>query len=325
MPRFNIPHRRSVLNSIFSPLRGVLLLMIVNIAGLASAQDSSDIFMAKIHTAADGTATVGDMQRLTDRDGYDNQPAFSSDGSLVYFTSMHTSTEGATQTDIWQVDLSSGKTSAVFETSESEYSPTLIPGADALSVVRVELDGSQKLWRLPLDGKEPSRILESLEPVGYHAWSDDQLVLFVLGEPHELRRASSGDSQTEGRTLAKDIGRSLHRIPDGFGGKTAFSFVHNVSKEGRSGTWVKSLEIEGDVASTLVRMPEGSEDVAWTAQGSLWTADGSKLLRWRAGESGWTEVADLSDQGVAGITRLAFDHSGERLAFVAARAAHGSE
>ena len=57
-------------------------------------------------------------------------------------------------------------------------------------------------------------MLADIKPVGYHTWIDsDQLALFVLGPPAtlQLARVSTGKADT----LARDIGRSLQRIPGG--------------------------------------------------------------------------------------------------------------
>jgi hypothetical protein len=188
-----------------------------------------------------------------------------------------------------------------------------MPELEAISVVRVEADGTQRLWGFPLDGNEPGLILQDVKPVGYHAWLSRELVLFVLDEPHRLVRAHGNDPMDAGRTVASDIGRALHAIP----GEKAFSFVH---KAGDDGWWVKKLSLEGDRIEPLVKLFEGREDVTWSPDGRLWTADGSQVYRFcpACGE-GWEPVADLGEQGVGEITRMAFSPDGKRLAFVASR------
>ena len=190
------------------------------------AQDAppgTDVYVAKIGVD-EGESQLIDLRNATDRDGYDNQPSFSADGGTIFYTSIRQDPEGTGQADIYAIDLASGETHQVVDTPESEYSPTQIPGEDAISVVRVEADGTtQRLWRFPLaedKAGEPSLILERIQPVGYHAWFDageagkehKELVLFVLDEPHRLVRTPA-KLDAEGRTVASDIGRALHRIP----------------------------------------------------------------------------------------------------------------
>jgi hypothetical protein len=51
-----------------------------------------------------------------------------------------------------------------------------------ISVIRVESDGTQRLWQFTLDGREPTALLPGIKPVGYPVWTDASiLALFVLG------------------------------------------------------------------------------------------------------------------------------------------------
>jgi hypothetical protein len=59
------------------------------------------------------------------------------------------------------------------------------------SAIRVEADSVQRLWSFESGGTNPEVILEGVEPVGYHAWLDhDMVALYVLGEPATLQIAS---------------------------------------------------------------------------------------------------------------------------------------
>lgn len=206
----------------------------------AIAQDAppgTDVYLAQIETGTDGDAALAELRNVTDRDGYDNQPSFSTDGGTIFYTSIRANADGSGQADIYAYELTSGTSHQVTDTATSEYSPTQIPGDDAISVVRVESDGeTQRLWRFPLDADdkagEPSLILEKIQPVGYHAWLVDgqrkELVLFVLDDPHRLVRTAA-KLDADGRTVASDIGRALHRIP----GENAFSFVRKSGETGR--------------------------------------------------------------------------------------------
>ena len=53
-----------------------------------------------------------------------------------------------------------------------------------------------------------SSIFEWIEPVGYHAWgADEDLVMFLLGEPHTLQYTRVAAAKP--RVIAGDIGRTL--------------------------------------------------------------------------------------------------------------------
>jgi hypothetical protein len=270
------------------------------------ASPQPDVYLASI-TIRDGQPAVGPPMNITDRPGYDNQPAFFGDGSALLFTSVRDDA----QADIYRYHIATRRVTRVTATApESEYSATAIDGGRAISVVRVERDSTQRLWRFPLDGGPPTVILEGVRPVGYHAWADDHtLALFVLGTPNTLRLADTRSGSAD--TIATGIGRSLHRVP----GTRTISFVRKVSP---TEWWIERLDVATRRTARLVRLPEGVEDYAWMPGGSVVAGRGSTLLWW-SGQGGddWRPVADLSSAGVKGITRLAVSPGGDRLAFVA--------
>jgi Tol biopolymer transport system component len=181
------------------------------------APPATDIYVAELRVT-DRRVSVGSPVNVTARQGYDNQPFFLRDGRSFLYTSVH---EDA-QADIYRYDLDRKISVRVTATSESEYSPTPLPHSDGFSVVRVEADSTQRLWAFTADGTRPRLVLDSIKPVGYHAWANDHtLLLFVLGSPATLRMADARSPAAPGEVLARDIGRSLQRIP----GREAVSFV----------------------------------------------------------------------------------------------------
>lgn len=267
----------------------------------AQAPPSTDIFVADLDLGA-AAADLTNLRNLTDRDGYDNQPSFEPTGNALLYTSGR---DG--QTDIFRIDLGTLQSEQITHTAESEYSPTVMPNGNEFSVIRVEADGAQRLWAFRRDGSEPRLLLETVAPVGYHAWGErGQVVLFVLGEPATLQLASLETGTAE--TLAADIGRSLHRLPEG----TGFSFLHRIDEHLR----IQRFDDETGAISDLGEPIEGSQDMTWTADGRILMAAGARVYI-RRPEQAWRLVADLSEHGVAGITRLAVNSTGDKLALVA--------
>lgn len=276
--------------------------MVLSSAGLSAQAPSTDIYLLPL----DG-AGVGAPRPITDREGYDNQPQFLADGSGLVFSSM--GDDGTT--DIQLYDLVSGEVGVLVSTPESEYSPTPIPGRDAISVVRDYGDLKQQLWAYPLDRGEPQLLLPDVNPVGYHAWADaERLLLFVLGEPMTLQAAAVGPGA--GRVLAESPGRALARIP----GTSEMSFV---DKSAEDAWWITAVDLDSGATRRLVPTLEGREDYAWAPDGALWMGDDSRLYRWPAGGAAWEQVADLDAAGIYGITRLAFSPDGRQLALVGQR------
>jgi hypothetical protein len=223
---------------------------------------------------------------------------------------LYTAVDSVGQADIWSYDLSSGDRRNVTRSpQESEYSATVMPSLARFSAIRVEADSTQRLWSFDSGGTNPEVVLRDIQPVGYHAWlDDDHLALFVLGTPATLQIASVVEGAA--RVVAEDVGRSLHRSPD----RGSVSFVQWV--EPGSG-WINEYDPETGETRRLAPLLEGNEFYAWTPGGVLVMGQGSKLFRWIPDEStAWEEIADLETAGILGITRISLSAEGGWIAIV---------
>ena len=272
---------------------------------------ATDIYLADLRVAQ-GRVTVGPPVNVTMRPGYDNQPFFLPDGRAFLYTSIREDS----QADIYRYDIDTKTSVRVTATPESEYSPTPLPDGKGFSVIRVEADSTQRLWAFDLDGSRPRLVLDSIKPVGYHAWADAHaLVLFVLGSPSTLQIADAGFPAARGEVFAKDIGRSLQRIP----GRASVSFVQRDSVAGPA---LEELDVPRRRVKMLVKVPAGADFFVWTPQGIVLTASGTKLYQWDSRRGGaWEQVADFAAAGLSSVTRLAVSPKGDRIAIVAVPAA----
>ena len=273
----------------------------------ANAPPATDIYLADLRVDH-RRVTVGGPVNVTARPGYDNQPSFLPGGHAFLYTSIHE--DG--QADIYRYDLDKKTSIRVTDTRESEYSPTPLPKGAAFSVVRVEADSTQRLWAFDADGTHPRLVLDSIKPVGYHVWGDDHvLVLFVLGNPPTLQIADARSPGKQGEVVARDIGRSLQRIP----GHAAVSFVQ---RDSVAGNWLEQLDIRTHEVTKLVKVPAGADFFVWTREGIVLTGSGTTLFQWDPERgTGWDTVADFTATGLTGISRLAISPRGNRLAIVA--------
>jgi len=270
----------------------------------AANAPATDIFLLDLSVRG-GLLQAGRPQRIVDREGYDNQPAFSADGGSLYFTSAK---DG--QTDVQRYDLATRETRAFAQTPESEFSPTPAPDG-GLSVVRVEADGTQRLWRLRETGA-PELLLPDVKPVGYHAWADaSTLVLFVLGEPATLQLADRGTGKAE--VVARDVGRCIRPVP----GRAGVSFVRKVAK---GEWWLEEVDPRSRKTTRLARLPEGVEDYAWLPGGRVVVGQGARLLELPPGAREFREVARYADAALQSLTRLAASPRGDRIAAVSEEA-----
>jgi len=281
------------------------------LAGVAAqGRPSTDIWIVTLE--GHGVPRVGRAENLTRRTGYDNQPAFTPDGRAILYTVI----EGNGPSDIWRLDLATRERTNVTRTRiESEYSATPMPDGVHFSCVRVEADSTQRLWRFPLQGDEaPALLLEKIKPVGYHVWASDvTLGLYVLGAPLGTTGGPPATLQVAdlrtgtSEVVARDIGRALQKIP----GRAAISYL----QQGKDGAWISELDLRTGRSTPITRAPERSEYHVWTPDGVLLASSGSRILAWVDGR--WDVAADLAADGVRGISRLALNSRGDRLAFVA--------
>jgi hypothetical protein len=268
------------------------------------ASADAEIYLAPL-AWRDGYPAVGAPLNVTRRSGYDNQPSFAPDSRSLLFTSNR----GDGHTDIYRFDLATGLTIAARATvPESEYSATLAADGKSMVVIRVEADSTQRLWRLALDGSADVPLFPDIKPVGYYAQADDSTwAMFVLGAPATLQVGRTARPGTS--TLARNIGRSLHRIP----GTSRVSYV----QKGGEQWWVMSLDPATGRIDTLVATRPRSEDIAWVDSATLISGQGAKLYAWRRGDRDWREVADFTFAAMDNISRLAVAPSGAMIAVVA--------
>lgn len=278
----------------------------------AQPPSATDIYLVSF-ADLDGPGPVSLIQ-LTKRAGYDNQPFFTPDSKALLYTAILEDF----QADIFRVDIETRKEERLTKTPESEFSPTPLSDGSGFSVVRVEADTAQRLWKFPYGKGEPRLLLENVKGVGYHAWADtNKLLLFMLGDPYLLVFANTETGDTT--VVAENIGRSLMTIPLSPLSPTPnitqrdVSFLHI---QGSSRT-IKSIDPTSRRVASLAIAPDGSEDFAWTPDHRLLTAQGRVLSEWNPREKHWETLAVLGSQVPGKITRLAVSPDGKWLALVA--------
>ena len=301
-----------------------LLLALAALTGQAApTPPDTEVFLASLYVR-DGKIEIGKPINISNNPGYDNQPTFTPDGQSVLFTSVRgdrkpdPANSAATGSDIYRYEIATERLSQVTNTPEAEYSPTVTPDGSHISVIRVEADGTQRLWRFARDGTQPELVLRDIKPVGYHAWGNaTALVLFVLGQQGQPATLQVADTQTgRAEIAATGIGRSLQRIPGG-----GVSFVlRETAVEGQPATLVIS-EIDPVSRQTrpLVRAPAGATevDLAWAPDGLLLATIRGQLMSWRRGDREMVPLTGLDGLGLSSVTRLAISPKGDRIALVA--------
>lgn len=277
-------------------------------ASAAAAADvgmppGADVWLGELATEGDSLVARG-LRNVTARPGYDNQPAFTADGSAF----LYTAADSAGRTDTWRYDLAADRSVRVTATDpESEYSPTPIPGGEGFSAVRVEADSTQRLWRFGWSGGDPHVLFPQVAPVGYHAWAGEEwVVMFVLGDPPTLQVA--GGESLDVRQIAQNVGRSIQTIP----GTDAVSFVQLADSAGGGSHVMRWSDSEG--VTPITPALDGGDFHAWTPDRTLLMGLGNEIRAWREGDGTWRTVGRVPEGGT--VTRLAVSPDGSHIAVV---------
>ncbi|HUU33546.1 MAG TPA: hypothetical protein VMW48_05755 [Vicinamibacterales bacterium] len=287
----------------FPRVAGVVLVAgAVTAAAQTAPPPATEIYLAPIRLGP-VAPTMGPARVASENPkGYDNQPYFGSDGRTMLFTSNR----DGKQTDIYFLELQTRQIRRFTETPESEYSPTVMPDEAGVSAIRVEADGTQRVWQFGGDGAAVAPLLPDVKPVGYHAWiAAGRLAVFVLGKPATLEIADVATGKS--RVVARDIGRAVLRRPSG-----AISFMQ---REGEGWIVKEWLPATDEIRTIAPALPGSAErDAAWAPDGTLFMTKGGEVHWWRPGQEGWTL---LSDPGIGALTRLTVSPDGRWLALVA--------
>ena len=282
----------------------ICLFFFFNLSLISFSQQppGTEIYLLDL-TIKKSKVTVANPQNITQRVGYDNQPHFHPDKPIVYYSSANA--EG--RTDLLEYTIATKQMRNITNTPEREYSPTVTPDKKYISCIIQRDNRAQDLGKYPVDGGKPVVLIDNLI-VGYHAWMDEKnLLLFVLGDTLTLRTYNLDTKKDV--IVAKNIGRSLHRIPN----TNAMSFVHKIS----AAEWsIKKLNENGSIETITSTVP-AREDLAWTSDGKILMSDGKKLFYFEPGKTTtWQEIDMPASMPPGTITRLAINAKGDRLAIV---------
>ena len=198
-------------------------------------------------------------------------------------------------------------------TTDSEYSPAPYPRKKKFfTCVRLNQDGTQYLYKYAYKNKEPEVIIPNLK-VGYYLWFDEKtLVNFVLGDIETLQ--VSNFKYNIRYPIEKNIGRSLQKIPvsvPAFGGELSYISLEHGSPE------IYSIDPKNSEQQYITDTLEGSQDLVWTASGSILMGNKTGIFQYKPGESkSWVPVQIESENILKGFSRMAISPNGKKIAVV---------
>jgi hypothetical protein len=284
---------------LIKPLLGFFSLSALNLGIAHASMPKSQILLADLNTPYGLHVSI-----VSGKNSYNNQPYLTNSG--IYFTHEVLSNEQS-QTDIAYYDLDTKQITNVTNTPVSEYSPTIMPSNDSLSVIVVESDAKQTLWQYPLDEEHmATRIFDWIEPVGYHAWGvQNDLVMFILGQPHTLQYTSV--AAAKGQVAASNIGRTL--IYNQSIGQFLFSYTKNEQHI------LARFNPQNKQVEDLLRLPSQVQDFILKDDNTIAYAIKNRVYqRQLNGRNEVSQWLDLSTYCKTNITRMSYNN--DKLAFV---------
>lgn len=295
----------------------IFILLNIAINAPSSAQEGSDIWLGDL--TLNPNPSISNLMQISDNEQYTNQPYFF-DNNHLYFTQA-LNTDDATQMDIFVHRIRENQSKNVSNSSESEYSATPLPYDEGMSVIRVDDSGKQALWELSSAGEPMRNLLPAIEPVGYQVWLNaNELLLFVLGEPHTLQRADINQLNSAGMVIDDNIGASLYQFAN------SDWFLYTRADAGNF-SMLKAYHRKTGKIQDIMPMPEGIQYFSVTPSGYVITSDGQQLLAYPLMlEQGtlvignaWQKVDIEGTACASGISRTAISPQGDKIALVCAR------
>ncbi len=138
-------------------MKKLLFLFIITSTFFSFAQENTEVFVFDISPAYEGLELLN-ARNISNNEGYDNQPSFISNETLVFAGNN----DG--QTDISEYNLTSNLQKWVNSKTEGgEYSPQKFPSNSDVAAVRLDTDGLQRLYRYDAQTGESKEIIQDLQ------------------------------------------------------------------------------------------------------------------------------------------------------------------
>ncbi|MBV7268603.1 nuclear transport factor 2 family protein [Winogradskyella luteola] len=262
-------------------------------------QSNTEVFLFDLEVT-DNKIEVDNGKNISNNEGYDNQPAFLNDDKILFASTRNG------QTDIAQYHVNYNSKIFINSTEGGEYTPLKIPNKNAVSAVRLDKDGKQRLYAYDLSNGESTELINDLV-VAYYTWYDENTTVSAVIEDEQLNLFVTNISENKSRKYATNVGRSFHKIPN----SKLVSFIY---KESDKQWQIRSLDPLTGKNKLIANSMEGVEDICWLNGRTLLSGKNGTLYKLTLKrDNNWKKVADLSSYGIANITRLSTNPQGTKL------------
>ncbi len=280
----------------------VFVLLFISISTLY-AQPNTNIYLYDI-VEKEGKISFENIRTIANNTGYNNQPSFYDDNTLLFVSTRNG------QTDIVQYTIDQGDYKWLTDTpGGSEYSPLRIPNSTHISAIRLDTTGFQRLYKYNYDTGKSNLLLDRLK-VGYHVWDNkDQLITAVLVKD-EMNLMLSYLPEKKSNTVDMGVGRSLHKIPES-------NLISFISAQKGAGLISSYNPVSGEIKG-LINMPFNAQDMCWLNKDTVLIPNGKSILSAsvKSKNKELTTVQTFKEKEIYKISRMIVSPDGKYLAVV---------
>lgn len=283
-------------------IKGLLTAPFLFLCLLVFSQSGTEIYLLDLEHSSE-KFIIKNSLNITNRKGYDSQPAFSPDGKSIFYTSI--GDDGKAHILIY--DIENATTKPFLITQESEYSPTFSQNGKSLFVVRVEKDSTQRIWQSSIKKPRYKLFDKKNDKIGYFCFSDaSTFVAFKLTKPFSLVQCKKGKTEntllneTPGRCIKSDVLRK----------HTYFIEPHNKVP------CLMSLNNKSGKKVNVIQMPDGVQDFCISEENILYFIESNSIFSINV-SSMQPEIVKVSEWNFPSKTsRLAMHPSLQKLVVV---------
>ena len=281
-------------------MKKYLLLFILSVSLISFSQSNTDVFLFDLNTN-NGVFELSNLKNISNNEGYDNQPSFLDNNTILYAGTRNG------QTDIAKYNITYDSKIWINHSDGNEYSPLYITNQNAVSAIRLDKDGTQFLYRYDLRNGESEILIDDII-IGYHTWYNENLLVSSVLEDDGLSLYVTNFEDRENYKFDDKIGRSLHKIPNN-------ELVSYISKKNDSIWEIKSLNLITGKMKSIIKTLLKVEDMCWLPNGTILMGKNDILYSFNPNkDKDWIEVASLKDYDITNITRLAVNSDATKLA-----------
>lgn len=278
-------------------------------ARLASAQNPTNLWVVDLKWTGN-RLTVGTPVKLTHDDGSNSQPSFTPDGRAIVFSAQRDTGANA-RSDIYRIDLASGKETRVTHTPENENSPTVNERGEYVAVrwQPATLFKEFGPWVYSADGTPVRGVLRAPDTTGYYTPLPNGD--YALTRPKSKTFTLGLFDATTGAIVDVDSGLPAlpaQRIP----GERALSYVRIDSTDAHN--VIRRIDLATRQTSVIGPTLVGRTTHAWVpGHATILMAKGNVLYARNASDTTWRAVAALESPELRNATAYVVSPRGDKL------------